>query len=150
MSRHPFFPSDLARGWCATRWRVGSCVQGVISPRKARGVYNAGRRGQAALKDAWQGRFGRCRASIFGAFSVDDFPFGKTKSMLPCFDVPSTIPTCLVAGDRFFEPVEKAKYLDVDTLGLDGLQPIEISQNGQSFLWKSLEINSRILEKLAK
>jgi hypothetical protein len=52
--------------------------------------------------------------------------------------------------DRFFEPVEKAKYLDVDTLGLEGLQPIEIPQNGQSFLWKSLEKNSRVLEKLAK
>jgi hypothetical protein len=46
--------------------------------------------------------------------------------------------------------VEKAKYLDVDTLGLDGLQPIEIPQNGQSFLWKSLEKNTRDLEKLAE
>jgi hypothetical protein len=46
--------------------------------------------------------------------------------------------------------VEKAKYLDVDTLGLEGLQPIEIPQNGQSFLWKSLEKNSLVLEKLAK
>jgi len=46
--------------------------------------------------------------------------------------------------------VEKAKYLDVDALGLDGLQPIEIPQNGQSFLWKSLDKDSRVLEKLAK
>jgi hypothetical protein len=52
--------------------------------------------------------------------------------------------------DGFFEPVVKAKYLDADTLGLEGLQPIEIPQNGQSFLWKSLEKNSRVLEKLAK
>ena len=79
-----------------------------------------------------------------------ELSFGKTQSMLPCFDVPSTIPTDLLARDGFFEPREKSKYLDVDTLGLEGLQPIEIPQNGQSFLWKSLEKNSRDLEKLGE
>src|SRR5271167_1043864 len=44
----------------------------------------------------------------------------------------------------------RAKYLEEDTLGLEALQPIEIPQNGQSFLWKSLEKNSRDLEKLGE
>jgi hypothetical protein len=70
--------------------------------------------------------------------------------MLACFDVPSTIPIGLAACDGFFEPKEKAKYLDEDSLGLEALQPIEIPQNGQSFLWKSLEQNSRDLEKLGE
>ena len=70
--------------------------------------------------------------------------------MLACFDVPSTIPIGLAACGGFFEPKEKAKYLDEDTLGLEALQPIEIPQNGQSFLWKSLEKNSRDLEKLGE
>ena len=70
--------------------------------------------------------------------------------MLACFDVPSTIPIRLVACGGFFEPKEKAKYLDVDTLGLEGLQPIENPQNGQSFLWKSLEENSSDLERLGE
>jgi len=68
--------------------------------------------------------------------------------MLPCFDGPSTIRTGLAARDGSFEPVEEVKYLDVGSLGLEALQPIEIPQNGQSFLWKSLEKNSRDLEKL--
>ena len=70
--------------------------------------------------------------------------------MLACFDVPSTIPIGLAACDGFFEPKEKAKYLDEDALGLEALQPFEIPQNGQSFLWKSLEQNSRDLEKLGE
>ena len=70
--------------------------------------------------------------------------------MLACFDVPSTIPIGLAACDGFFEPKEKAKYLEDDSLGLEALQPIEIPQNGQSFLWKSLEKNSRDLEKLGE
>ena len=70
--------------------------------------------------------------------------------MLACFDVPSTIPIGLAACDGFFEPREKTKYLDEDTLGLEALQPIEIPQNGQSFLWKCLEKNSRDLEKLGE
>jgi hypothetical protein len=55
-------------------------------------------------------------------------------------------PSC----DGFFEPKEKAKYLEEDTLGLEALQPIEIPQNGQSFLWKSLDENTLNLEKLAR
>ena len=70
--------------------------------------------------------------------------------MLACFDVPSTIPIGLAECDGFFEPEEKAKYLEEDTLGLEALQPIEIPQNGQSFLWKSLEKNSRDLERLGE
>jgi hypothetical protein len=70
--------------------------------------------------------------------------------MLACFDVPSTIPIGLAACGGFFEPEEKAKYLEEDSLGLEALQPIEIPQNGQSFLWKSLEKNSRDLEKLGE
>jgi len=53
--------------------------------------------------------------------------------MLACFDVPSTIPVGLAARGGFFEPKEKAKYLEEDSLGLEALQPIEIPQNGQSF-----------------
>jgi hypothetical protein len=68
--------------------------------------------------------------------------------MLACFDVPSTIPVGLAACDGFFAPKERAKYLEEDSLGLEALQLIEIPQNGQSFLWKSLEKNSRDLEKL--
>jgi hypothetical protein len=70
--------------------------------------------------------------------------------MLPCFDGPSTIRTGLLAHDGFFEPRGESKYLDVDTLGLEALQSIEIPQNGQSFLWKSLEKNNRDLEKLGE
>ena len=70
--------------------------------------------------------------------------------MLACFDVPSTIPIGLAACDGFFEPKEKAKYLEEDYLGVEALQPIEIPQNGQSFLWKSLEKNDRDLEKLGE
>src|SRR5271163_2195580 len=36
------------------------------------------------------------------------------------------------------------------SLGLEALQPLEIPQNGQSFLWKCLEKTSLDLEKLAK
>src|SRR5271168_1880238 len=36
------------------------------------------------------------------------------------------------------------------SLGLGALQPIEIPQNRQNFLWKCLERNMRDLEKLAK
>ena len=70
--------------------------------------------------------------------------------MLACFDVPSTIPVGLAARGGFFEPKEKAKYLEEDSLGLEALQPIEIPQNGQSFVWKNLEKNSRDLEKLGE
>ena len=70
--------------------------------------------------------------------------------MLACFDVPSTIPFGLAACDGFFDPKEKAKYLEEDSLGLEALQPIEIPQNGQSFLWKSLEENSPDLERLGE
>ena len=58
--------------------------------------------------------------------------------MLACFDVPSTIPIGLAACDGFFEPKEKAKYLDKDTLGLEALQPIEIPQNGQKLSLEKL------------
>jgi hypothetical protein len=35
-------------------------------------------------------------------------------------------------------------------LDLEALQPIEIPQNRQSFLWKGLEKNKRDLERLAQ
>src|SRR5271156_46661 len=38
----------------------------------------------------------------------------------------------------------------VHTYGLGGLQPLEIPQNGQRFVWKSLDQNSLDLEKLAE
>ena len=40
--------------------------------------------------------------------------------------------------------------LDADHLGFEPLQPLEIPQNRQRFIWKSLEQNSRYLEKLAE
>jgi hypothetical protein len=43
-----------------------------------------------------------------------------------------------------------AKNLEVDLFVLEPLQPIEIPQNGQRILWKSLDKNSLVLEKLAK
>jgi hypothetical protein len=42
------------------------------------------------------------------------------------------------------------KSLEKDLLDLEALQRIEIPQNRQSFLWKSLEKNKRDLERLAK
>src|SRR5271169_2534516 len=150
MSRHPFFPSDLARGWCATRSRVGSCVLGVISPRKTRGVCNAGRRGQEALKDAGAAPPRRVLELRFSALYLSTiFLSGKRNR---CYRISMCLQRSPLVSlrDGFFEPMEKAKYLDVDTLSLEGLQLIEILQNGQSFLWKSLERNSRDLEKLAR
>src|ERR1700722_11690950 len=44
----------------------------------------------------------------------------------------------------------RQKIWRVHTYGLRGLQPLEIPQNGQSFLWKSLDKNSLDLEKLAE
>jgi hypothetical protein len=43
-----------------------------------------------------------------------------------------------------------AKNLEKHHLGLGGLQPVEIPQNGQSFLWKSLQKKGRYLEKLGE
>jgi hypothetical protein len=42
------------------------------------------------------------------------------------------------------------KDLESHTYGLRGLQPLEIPQNGQRFVWKSLDKNSLDLEKLAE
>src|ERR1700735_2085169 len=42
------------------------------------------------------------------------------------------------------------KNLETDLLGLEALQLIEIPQNHQSFLWKSLEGNTLFLERLGK
>src|ERR1700733_13383720 len=44
----------------------------------------------------------------------------------------------------------RRKNLETDLIGLQPLQPVEIPQNGQSFLWKSLDKNSRDLEKLGE
>ena len=44
----------------------------------------------------------------------------------------------------------RTKNLETDLLGLEALQLIEIPQNHQSFLWKSLERNTLFLEKLGK
>src|SRR5271154_6229799 len=41
------------------------------------------------------------------------------------------------------------RKLEMDLSDLEPLQPLEIPQNRQSFLWKCLEKNSRVLEKLA-
>src|ERR1700722_15557325 len=37
---------------------------------------------------------------------------------------------------------ERQKIWSKSTLGFGGLQPVEIPQNGQSFVWKSLEKNT--------
>ena len=42
------------------------------------------------------------------------------------------------------------KKFGKDSFGLRPLQPPEIAQNRQSFLWKSLEENRRDLEKLGE
>jgi hypothetical protein len=42
------------------------------------------------------------------------------------------------------------KNLEKNLLDLEALQPIEIPQNRQSFLWKGLEKNKRDLERLAQ
>ena len=42
------------------------------------------------------------------------------------------------------------KKFGKDSFGLRPLQPPEIAQNRQSFLWKSLEVNRRDLEKLGE
>jgi hypothetical protein len=42
------------------------------------------------------------------------------------------------------------KYLEGHPLGFWGLQPLEIPQNGQRNLWKSLDRNTLVLEKLGK
>src|SRR5271168_3581848 len=44
----------------------------------------------------------------------------------------------------------RQKIWRVHTDGLGGLQPLEIPQNGQRFVWKSLDKNSQDLEKLAE
>jgi len=44
----------------------------------------------------------------------------------------------------------RRKNLETDHLGLEALQLIEIPQNHQSFLWKSLEGNTLFLERLGK
>jgi hypothetical protein len=43
-----------------------------------------------------------------------------------------------------------AKKFGEEPLDLEALQPIEIPQNRQSFLWKGLEKNKRDLERLAQ
>jgi hypothetical protein len=42
------------------------------------------------------------------------------------------------------------KNLERSLLDLEALQPIEIPQNRQSFLWKALEKNKRDLERFAQ
>src|SRR5271156_3577154 len=44
----------------------------------------------------------------------------------------------------------RGKVWKRDSFGLKPLQPIEIPQNRQSFVWKSLEKNDRDLEKLGE
>ena len=44
----------------------------------------------------------------------------------------------------------RGKVWKRDSFGLGALQPIEIPQNRQSFVWKSLEKNDRDLEKLGE
>src|SRR5271154_2796897 len=51
------------------------------------------------------------------------------------------------ASERWPTP---RKSLEKDLLDLKALQPIEIPQNRQSFLWKGLEQNKRDLERLHK
>jgi hypothetical protein len=46
-------------------------------------------------------------------------------------------------------PMSQKKF-GKDSFGLRPLQPPEIAQNRQSFLWKSLEENRRDLEKLGE
>ena len=64
--------------------------------------------------------------------------------------VPSTIQTGLAARDGLFESGEKTKNLERGFFGLRRLQPLEIPQNGQRILWKSLEKTGGILEKLGE
>jgi hypothetical protein len=40
--------------------------------------------------------------------------------------------------------------LEADPFGFEPLQPLEISQNRQRYIWKSLEQNGSVLEKLAE
>jgi hypothetical protein len=40
--------------------------------------------------------------------------------------------------------------LDAGHFGFEPLQPLEIPQNRQRFIWKSLEKNGSVLEKLAE
>jgi hypothetical protein len=44
----------------------------------------------------------------------------------------------------------RQKIWRVHTYGLRGLQPLEIPQNGQRFIWKNLDKNKLDLEKLAE
>jgi hypothetical protein len=44
----------------------------------------------------------------------------------------------------------RRKNLETDPLGLEALQLIEIPQNHQRFVWKSLEGNTLFLERLGK
>ena len=117
----------------------------------SRGAYNAGRHGQDALKDAAPAApLRRVSGLRFWALSLSTIFLSGKRNQCYCASMCLQRYPLVSLRDGSFEPVEKAKYLDVDTLGLEGLQPIEIPQNGQSFLWKSLEKNSRVLEKLAK
>jgi hypothetical protein len=45
---------------------------------------------------------------------------------------------------------ERQKIWSKSTLGFGGLQPLEIAQNRQSFVWKTLEKNTLDLEKLGE
>src|ERR1700689_905211 len=45
---------------------------------------------------------------------------------------------------------ERQKIWSTSTLGFGGLQAVEIPQNHQSFVWKSLEQNTLDLEKFGK
>jgi hypothetical protein len=45
---------------------------------------------------------------------------------------------------------ERQKIWSPNTLGFGGLQPLEIAQNRQNFVWKSLEQNTLDLEKLGE
>jgi hypothetical protein len=113
-------------------------------------VCNAGGRGQEALKDAGAASLRRVSGLRFWALSLSTiFLSGKRNQ---CYLASMCLQRSPLVSlrDGFFEPVEKAKCLDVDTLGLEGLQPIEIPQNGQAFFGKAWRETAEIWKSLQK
>jgi len=73
--------------------------------------------------------------------------------MLACLDVPSTIRIGLAACDGFFEPKEKAKYLEEDSLGhwvWKPCNPLKSHKTAKAFFGKAWRKTAEIWKGLEK
>jgi hypothetical protein len=94
-------------------------------------------------------RFGSSHDTPWTLNEQRRFLYRKTETRGTVFRVAERSPPFAAPGG-LFEPPGWRKNLEMDTLGLEPLQPLEIPQNRQRNVWKSLDENTLDLERLGK